>query len=90
MDNDQGFLGTHVLTSATKKVDVGRLPDDQARALEGVEGRRRRRLQRQERGVGYGKVTTKAPNRVALVNLLGKWSKDIASGKVKPPRTVKG
>ena len=41
-------------------------------------------------GVGYGKVSEKAPNRVALVNLLGKWSKDIASGKVKPPRTVKG
>ena len=41
-------------------------------------------------GVGYGKVSAKAPNRVALTLLLGKWSKDIASGKVKPPRTVKG
>ena len=35
-------------------------------------------------------VSTRAPNRVALLNLLGKWSRDIASGKVKPPRTVAG
>ena len=49
VDNDQGFLGNHVLTSATKKVDLGVFQTIQLGALEGVEGRRRRRLQRQER-----------------------------------------
>ena len=42
------------------------------------------------KGVGFGKLSKTAPNRVALANLLGKWSKDLASGKVKPPRTVTG
>ncbi len=50
VDNDQGFLGNHVLTSATKKVDVGRLPDHPAREEQGLEGRRRWRLQREEPG----------------------------------------
>ena len=90
MDNDQGFLGTHVLTSATKKVDSGVFQTIQlgrSKAWKaGVDGV----FNVKNGGVGYGKVSTKAPNRVALVNLLGKWSKDIASGKVKPPRTVKG
>ena len=50
VDNDQGFLGTHVLTSATKKVDVGVFYDDPARQDEGVEGRRRHDVQREEQG----------------------------------------
>jgi basic membrane protein A len=90
VDNDQGFLGTHVLTSATKKVDSGVFQTIQlgrSKAWKaGVDGV----FNVKNGGVGYGKVSTKAPNRVALVNLLGKWSKDIANGKVKPPRTVKG
>jgi transposase len=32
---------------------------------------------------------TAAPSRAGLIALLGKWQKDLASGKVKPPRTVK-
>ena len=35
VDNDQAFLGTAVLTSATKKVDVGVFADDQARRTTG-------------------------------------------------------
>ena len=40
-------------------------------------------------GVGYGKVSTTAPNRAALIAVLNKWAKDIADGKVKFPTTVK-
>ena len=40
-------------------------------------------------GVGYGKVSAKAPNRTALIATLNTWAKQIATGKVKPPRTVK-
>ena len=50
VDTDQGFLGSHVLTSATKKVDVGVFTTIQLAQHEGVEGRRRHRLQRQEQG----------------------------------------
>jgi basic membrane protein A len=88
VDNDQGFLGTHVLTSATKKVDSGVYQTIQLATTKqwkaGVDGL----FNVKNGGVGFGKLSTKAPQRVALINLLGKWSKDIAAGKVKPPRTV--
>ncbi|MBA2296070.1 MAG: BMP family ABC transporter substrate-binding protein [Actinobacteria bacterium] len=90
VDNDQGFLGTHVLTSATKKVNVGvynTIKLAQSRAWKGGVDTT---FNVKNKGVGFGKVSTKAPNRVALVNLLGKWSRDISAGKVKPPRTVAG
>jgi basic membrane protein A len=90
VDNDQGFLGSHVLTSATKKVDSGVFQTIQLATGKqwkaGVDGL----FNVKNGGVGFGKVSTKAPGRVALINLLGKWSKDIAAGKVKPPRTVAG
>ena len=67
VDNDQGFLGTHVLTSATKKVDSGVFQTIQlgrSKAWKaGVDGV----FNVKNGGVGYGKVSTKAPNRVALV-----------------------
>ena len=89
VDNDQSFLGTHVLTSATKKVDRGvflTIQDTKAgRFKGGVDGL----FNVKNGGVGYGKVSTTAPGRVSLINLLGKWSKQLASGAVKPPRTVK-
>ena len=38
-------------------------------------------------GVGYGKVSAKAPARSALIAKLNSWAKQISTGKVKPPRT---
>jgi basic membrane protein A len=88
VDNDQGFLGKHVLTSATKKVDAGVFQTIQLATGKkwkaGIDGV----FNVKNGGVGFGKVSTAAPGRVGLLNLLGKWSKDIAAGKVKPPRTV--
>jgi len=88
VDNDQGFLGRHVLTSATKKVDVG-VYTTIGLAMgkkwkAGVDGT----FNVKNKGVGFGKLSKAAPNRVALANRLGKWSRDIATGKIKPPRTV--
>jgi basic membrane protein A len=87
VDSDQGFLGTHVLTSAQKKVDAGvtqtiKLVKD-GKYKGGVNGL----FNTKNGGVGYGKVSSKAPNRAMLITLLNKWSKQIAAGKVKPPRT---
>ena len=90
VDNDQGSLGNHVLTSATKKVDVGVFSTIKLARTNAWKGGVDTLFTVKNGGVGYGKVSKTAPNRVALLNLLGKWSKDIASGKVKPPRTVAG
>lgn len=90
VDNDQGFLGKHVLTSATKKVNVGVYQTIKLAKGKSWKGGVDTTFNVKNKGVGFGKVSTKAPNRVALVNLLGKWSRDLAAGKVKPPRTVAG
>jgi len=89
VDNDQSFLGAQVLTSATKKVDSGvtqtiKLVKD-GKFKGGVDGV----FNVKNGGVGYGKVSAKAPQRAALIALLNKWAKDIAAGKVSIPRTVK-
>ena len=89
VDSDQGFLGTHVLTSATKKVNVGVYETIRLGKTAAFKGGVDTTFNVKNKGVGYGKVSTTAPNRVALLNLLGKWSRDLAAGKVKPPRTVK-
>ena len=89
VDADQFYLGKHILTSAQKKVDVGVFDTIKlARSSKwkgGVDGL----YNAKNNGVGFGKVSTAAPQRTALINLLGKWQKQLASGKVKPPRTVK-
>jgi len=89
VDADQFYLGKHVLTSALKKVDVGVFDTiklaGSSKWKGGVDGI----YSAKNGGVGVGKVSTSAPRRTALINLLGKWQKDLASGKVKPPSTVK-
>ena len=89
VDQDQSFLGPQVLTSAVKKVDAGvtqtiKLAKD-GKFKGGVDGL----FNVKNGGVGYGKVSAKAPARAALIAKLNTWAKQIASGKVKPPRTVK-
>jgi basic membrane protein A len=89
VDNDQGFLGTHVLTSATKKVDSGVF---QTIALAktklwkgGIDGL----FNVKNGGVGAGKLSARTPNRLLVQGKLTLWSKRLASGAVKPPREVK-
>jgi len=89
VDTDQGFLGTHVLTSATKKVDVGVFSTIALAKSKAWKGGVDTLFNVKNKGVGYGKVSTKAPNRKQLIGKLELWSRNLASGKVKPPRTVK-
>ena len=90
VDNDQSFLGPHILTSAQKKVDVGvsdtigLVQDD--KFVGGVDGL----FNVSNDGVGYGKVSDDAPNRDDLIATLDEWADKIASGDVTPPRTVAG
>jgi basic membrane protein A len=89
VDADQFYLGKAILTSALKKVDVGVFDTiklaGSSKWKGGVDGL----YNAKNGGVGFGKVSTAAPRRTALINLLGKWTKELASGKVKPPTTVK-
>ncbi len=85
VDADQAYLGTHILTSATKKVDfavsttAGQMVDEKFKG--GTDGV----FTVKNGGVGFGKVSVKAPNRAALIAKLTAISKQIAAGKVKAP-----
>jgi basic membrane protein A len=85
VDNDQAFLGTHILTSATKKVNLAvfrTIEQVQENAfVGGTDGV----FTVKNGGVGFGRVSSKAPNRKALIATLNNVSKQIAQGKIKIP-----
>ncbi|MFN8222567.1 MAG: BMP family ABC transporter substrate-binding protein [Gaiellales bacterium] len=89
VDNDQGFLGGHVLTSAVKRVDAGVFQTIQlaksGKFKGGVDGV----FNVKNGGVGAGKLSAKTPNKAAVQGKLNLWAKKLASGAVKPPREVK-
>ncbi len=90
VDTDQGFLGNQVLTSATKKVDVGVFSTIALAKSKSWKGGVDTIFNVKNKGVGYGQVSKTAPNRAALIGKLNLWSRNLASGKIKPPRTVAG
>ncbi|MER3409332.1 MAG: BMP family ABC transporter substrate-binding protein [Thermoleophilia bacterium] len=89
VDADQYFLGPHVLTSATKKVDVAvfdTITDFKKNGAK-FKGGFDKIFDVKNGGVGYGRLSTKLP---AAVRAQYKRSTDalaklIASGKLKPP-----
>ena len=86
VDSDQGFLGPFMLTSATKKVDVAvydTISDEKDGSFEGGADTL---FDLSNEGVGYGKVSEKAPDREALIAKLDDVSKQIADGKIDVPR----
>jgi basic membrane protein A len=88
VDNDQGFLGPHVLTSAVKRVDVG-VEKTIRQVVEGTfTGGEDGVFDVANDGVGYGEVSRRAPDREGLVAELDRWRERIASGEVEPPRTL--
>ncbi len=85
VDSDQGYLGTHILTSATKKVDLA-VFTTASEAVKGTfKGGTDGVFTVKNGGVGYGKVSSKAPGRAALIAKLNAVSKQIAAGKIKAP-----
>ena len=67
VDNDQAFLGPHMLTSATKKVDVAVFDTIQAVVDGSFEGGGDTLYDVANDGVGYGEVSPDAPDRDALI-----------------------
>ena len=86
VDNDQSFLGPHILTSATKKVDVAVFDAIEAVTKDSFEGGGDTPYDVANGGVGYGKVSAEAPDRDALIAKLDDVSEQIASGDVDIPR----
>jgi basic membrane protein A len=87
VDNDQSFLGPHILTSATKKVDVAVLQTIQSVVEGDFEGGADTLFDLANGGVGYGKVSAEAPDRQALIDKLDNVSKQIADGSIDVPRS---
>jgi len=85
VDSDQSFLGPFMLTSATKKVDVGVFDTIQDEIDGKFEGGADSLFDVANGGVGYGKVSPQAPDRDALIAKLDDVSKQIADGKIDMP-----
>jgi basic membrane protein A len=87
VDADQSFLGPQILTSATKKVDravflaVQSAQKGSFRGGNAVFGLR-------EGGVGLGKINPKVPK--PDIAALARIKAQIVSGKIVPPRVLKG
>jgi basic membrane protein A len=86
VDNDQGFLGPYVLTSALKLVDLGVYTMIKAVKDGNFVGGGDSLFTVKNHGVGFAKVSSAAPNRAAITAKLTAVSKLIASGKIKPPK----
>lgn len=89
VDADQGFLGTHILTSATKHVDLAVYEAIKAFKANpsGFTGGFNKNYTVKNHGVGYGKLS-KALSKADSVYITKKVNaieKLIASGKIKPP-----
>jgi basic membrane protein A and related proteins len=89
VDADQYFFGPHVLTSATKHVEVmvyDKIAEFQKNPT-GFKGGNEDTYTVKNGGVGYGRLSSKLPKAAAkqYTKSTDALSKLIASGKVKPP-----
>jgi basic membrane protein A len=89
VDADQSFLGRHVLTSATKRVDVAVFDMIKLfqRSPSGFRGGFNSNYTVKNNGVGYGKLSLKLSKakRAEYTLKANAIKKLIASGKIKPP-----
>jgi basic membrane protein A len=87
VDADQGYIGTHVLTSAMKRVDLAVSKTAALVKSNTFKGGTDTVFNVKNKGVGYGKISSKAPK--TLKAKLDAVAKRIAAGKIKIGRTVK-
>jgi basic membrane protein A len=89
VDADQGFLGRHILTSATKLVDRSVFEAIKAYKANptGFRGGFNKNYTVKNGGLGYGKLSRKLSkaDRAFILPRVEKIKKMIASGKIKPP-----
>ncbi len=89
VDADQSFIGSHILTSAQKKVDIAIFNTIEQLKKGKFKGGADTLLNVKNQGVGYGKISPRAPKTLKLKVKLDAVAKRIASGQIKIGRTVK-
>jgi basic membrane protein A and related proteins len=86
VDNDQAFLGAHILTSAVKRVDVS-VDTVVVSAKNGTyKGGRDLVFNLKNNGVAIGKISPRVPK--AFIAKMNALKPQILSGKIKPPTKV--
>ena len=86
VDTDQSYLGTHILTSAVKRVDTGIfLAVKGAKNGKGYRGGKNLVFNLKNGGVSLGKFSKRAKITKAWKAQLASLKKQIISGKIKPP-----
>jgi basic membrane protein A len=89
VDVDQSFLGTHILTSAVKRVDTGIfLAVKGAKSGKGYKGGGDLVFNLKNGGVGLGKFSKKAKLKKAWITQMNTLKRQIIAGKIKPPTSV--
>jgi basic membrane protein A len=89
VDVDQSFLGSHILTSAVKRVDVGIfLAVKGAKSGKGYKGGSNLVFNLKNNGVSLGKFSPRAHFKKAWLKQIATFKKQIISGKLKPPTSV--
>jgi basic membrane protein A and related proteins len=89
VDVDQSYLGSHILTSAVKRVDTGIfLAVKGAKTGKGYRGGSDLVFNLKNGGVGLGKFSKKAKIKKAWMTQINTLKKQIIAGKIKPPTSV--
>jgi basic membrane protein A and related proteins len=89
VDSDQGYLGPHMLTSATKHVEVAVYNAISAymKNPDNVRGGVNQYYTVKNGGVGYGKISSriKGAERAQIIRAVDKIKRQLASGAIKAP-----
>jgi basic membrane protein A len=86
VDADQGYLGAHMLTSATKRVDESVYQSIQAIQRGTFRGGTNAFFNLRNKGVGYGKVSRRVPR--TIIRQVEALRQSIIRGRVKVPAKV--
>ena len=86
VDNDQSFLGPHILTSAVKRVDVAVFEAISAAVEGSFEGSTDLVFDLENDGVAVGKISPKVPEE--FVERMNDLEPLIRSGEIDPPSTL--
>jgi len=87
VDADQAYLGKHILTSGTKKVDVAVFQFIKSVNNGTFKGGRDFVFTLKNGGQGVGKISPAVPK--SFITKMNAIKKQIISGKIKPPSTLK-
>jgi basic membrane protein A len=89
VDVDQSFLGSHILTSAVKRVDQGIfLAVKGAKTGKGYKGGKDLVFNLKNKGVALGKISKRARIPAAWLKQINTLNAQIIAGKIKPPTSV--